>query len=89
VGSAQHLQRPEPERKDSEQGDSGEAEDAYAQVEPGAAVEIGGDDRDGADAEAPGDPDTAPRSGRMGDEVAQRLRTGSAWGTSRPLRRTT
>jgi hypothetical protein len=88
VRPAHDLKRPQTQRKETEKRDRDEPDDAYADEEACAAVEIRGRDRDGAHAEAPRNADGAP-TGRMGDEVAQRERPGSAWGTSRPLRRTT
>jgi hypothetical protein len=52
-------------------------------------VEVGCGDGDRPQPEAPGNADAAPATPWVRDEVAQRTRTGSALGTSRPLRRTT
>jgi len=89
VGAAHDLERPEPQCEQAEETEGGETDDPDSEEEAGAAVEVGGRDRDRTDAETPRDADAAPAARGMSDEVAQRLRPTSAPGTSRPLRRTT
>jgi hypothetical protein len=80
------LQRPEAESEEPEQPGGREADDADPEVEAAAAVEVADDDRDRTQAESARNPDAAP-AGWVRGEVAQRLDLGSAWETSRPLRR--
>ena len=82
------LERPEPQRQQPEEAERGEPDDPDAEEEPGAAVEVGCRDRDRPKAESSRNADTAPSARGVGDEVAQRRRSRSAFGTSRPLRRT-
>ena len=89
VRPADDLQRPEAERQEAEEGDRGEPDDPDADEEARAAVEVCGSDGNRADAETARDTDAATAAPGVRDEIAQRTRSGSASGTSRPLRRTT
>src|SRR5205085_211344 len=89
VRPADDLQRPEAEGQEAEEGDRGEPDDPDADEEACAAVEVRGGDGNRADAETARDTDAAPAAPGVRDEIAQRMRSGSASGTSRPLRRTT
>ena len=85
--SPHDLERPEAEREEPEEAEGGQPDDSDAHEKAGAAVEVGRRDRDRSNAESSRNADTAPSARGVGDEVAQRRRSASALGTSRPLRR--
>jgi hypothetical protein len=86
--SPHDLERPEAEREETEEAEGGQSDDSDAHEKAGAAVKVGRGDRDRLNAESSRNADTAPSARGVGNEVAQRRRSESALGTSRPLRRT-
>src|SRR5439155_17329866 len=78
------LERPEPQRQQPEEAEGGEPDYPDAEEEAGAAVKVGGGDRNRTHAETPRNADAAPAAPRMRDEVAQRARSRSASGASAP-----
>ena len=78
------LERPKAQRQQAEETEGDEPDHPDAEEEAGAAVKVGGGDRNRTHAETPRNADAAPAAPRMRDEVAQRARSRSASGASAP-----
>jgi hypothetical protein len=77
------LERPQAQGEQPEEAEGGKPDDPDAKEEAGAAVKVGGGDRNRSHAETPRNADSAPAAPRLRNEVAQRTRPGSASGTGR------